>query len=175
MCVYIWTVLTVRSAQDRRETADIYTGSSCPLHGCMGVGVHGCRGAQHSLRPTVSKDSMRDLTVAAGSGSASPLASLGEAGIMQHWSDAGPSSPWDLTDTVNKVVVYARNSQLPPHVGIWFCRLPERMKHWWKPVQQKSLKETHVQSWCNFIYSFVQWTNTRTRSVQVLTNSSFSE
>lgn len=91
--------------------------------------VHGCRGAQHSLCSTVSKDSMRDLTVAAGSGSASPLASLGEAGIMQHWSDAGPSSPWDLTDTVNKVVVYARNSQLPPHVGIWFCRLPERMKH----------------------------------------------
>lgn len=99
------------------------------VHGCRGAWVHGCRGAQHSLCSTVSKDSMRDLTVAAGSGSASPLASLGEAGIMQHWSDAGPSSPWDLTDTVNKVVVYARNSQLPPHVGIWFCRLPERMKH----------------------------------------------
>lgn len=49
---------------------------------------------------------MRVLTVAAGSGSTSPLASGGKAGIMLHQSDTLTSSPWDLTDRVNKVVVY---------------------------------------------------------------------
>lgn len=49
---------------------------------------------------------MRDLTVAAGSGSASPPASVGEAGIMLHQSASLTSSPWHLTDTVDKVVVY---------------------------------------------------------------------
>lgn len=65
------------------------------------------------LCPTVSKDLMRDLTVAPGSESASPLASTGVVGIMEmphQWrllseSDTLTSSPWDLTDTMNRVSV----------------------------------------------------------------------
>lgn len=141
-------------------------------------GVWGCVwGAHNSLCPTVSKDSMRDLTVAAGSGPASLLASVGEAGTMLHQLDTRASPPWDLTNTASKVVVYRRrqHSQLP-HVSICFCRLPERLRQWWKPGRHKSLKETQVHSWGSFIYSIVQWTNTHTCScVQVVTSSSFSE
>lgn len=42
-----------------------------------------CRGARCSLWPTVSKDLMRDLTVAPGSASASPAESVGAVGIME--------------------------------------------------------------------------------------------
>lgn len=56
---------------------------------------------------------MRDLTVAAGSGATSPLASGGKAGIMLHQSDTLTSSPWDLTDTVNKVVAYRQIQYTP--------------------------------------------------------------
>lgn len=71
-----------------------------------------CRGALCSLCPTVSKDWMRDLTVAPGSGSASPLASPGKVGVVPHqWrlpseSDTLTSPPWGLTDTINRVAVY---------------------------------------------------------------------
>lgn len=73
---------------------------------CLCVCV--CWGARCSLCPTVSKDLMRDLTVAPGSESASPLASVGVVGIMEmphQWrllseSDTLTSSPWDLTDTM---------------------------------------------------------------------------
>lgn len=72
-----------------------------------------CWGARCSLCPTVSKDLMRDLTVAPGSESASPLASVGVVGIMEmphQWrllseSDTLTSSPWNLTETMNRVAV----------------------------------------------------------------------
>ena len=99
---------------------DIHTGylTSCSLllNCCSGTPRKECVlsvcvrwGARCSLCPTVSKDLMRDLTVAPGSDSASPLASEGVVGIMEmphQWrllseSDTLPSSPWDLTDKRN--------------------------------------------------------------------------
>lgn len=53
---------------------------------------------------------MRDLEIAPGSGSTSSLASVDKAGLMLHQSDGLTSSPCDLTDTVNKVVVYRYNT-----------------------------------------------------------------
>lgn len=78
-----------------------------------------------SLCPTVSKDLMRDLEVAAGSGSTSSMAFVDKAGLMLHQSDGLTSSPCDLTDTVNKIVVYRYGAS--SHVGIYFYRLPENI------------------------------------------------
>lgn len=72
---------------------------------------------------------MRDLEVAAGSGSTSSLASVDKAGLMLHQSNGLTSSPWDLTDTANKVVVYRYNTVMRGEQSglhpIYFYRLPE--------------------------------------------------
>lgn len=57
--------------------------------------------------------------MAADSGPASLLASVGEAGTALHQLDTPrASAPWDLTNTASQVVVYRRrqHSQLP-HVS----------------------------------------------------------
>lgn len=62
------------------------------------------------LCPTVSKDLMRDLTVAPGSELASPVTSVDVAGItvqrrLESESDTLTSSLLDLTDKINIVAV----------------------------------------------------------------------
>lgn len=94
-----------------------------PLSSCSALWLHCVMGfpwkcvfvlrCSCSLCPTVSKDLMRDLTVAPGSALASPLASAGVVGIMEmphQWrllseSEALTSSPWDLADTMDRVAV----------------------------------------------------------------------